>query len=483
MRLNVWLFWVAAALVATGCDGCGHSSSGDAGPVDAGPLGPLEQATGVGWTLFTTGAYGAPIQLVPNDPPPPTIMGSTTAVQAAETFLQTYGDLLGIGNFASELSLVFTPVPDQSGLTWVSFQQAENGVAVYQGRILVAFDTNGSVGLVWSGYVPGLQGLSVTPAQTQAEALAAAEADLESQQADAGVDAGAAAVTGSSTPELAIYPRASSSNLAFYVQVASALGEANYWIDAQTGAVIYSEDALETVLPTLGTIPNPNATAAPGISGVGSRFDTKTFTAGETSAYYYMQQQIPPKGTWLWVQLVAGDVVNGQVSFSALPGADDTSSEVSAANNGTTSPLWSANTPTPGVAVDAYAWVYAAEQWYQEPPRSWASVDNNGVTIPIFQFSFGNDNAGWDTQGQGFKVFPPLNLPNPPTVALDVMGHEYTHGVIDHTLRLPVSAINEGLADEFGQYVEADFDVPASDYVSNAGTLGEGVVGSQGIPS
>jgi Zn-dependent metalloprotease len=472
MRLYASGLFVLAALVATGCDGCGHSTSKDAGAnagVDAGPLGPLAQATGVGWTLFTDGTYGGALELVPNDPPPPTFTGTTTAVQAAQTFLQSWGSLLGIGSF-SELSLVCQPVPDISGLTWVSFQQAENGVPVYQGRVLVAFDTNGSVGLVSSGYVPGLQTLSVTPAQTPAQAVAAAQADIESQQGDAGADAGVGDFVAASTPVLAIYPGASSSDLAYRVQVTYSIAEGDYWIDAQTGAVLFADDPRETftAVPTLGTVPNPGPGSAVTDTGTGSYPDTKQFTAFRTPGFDYLQQQIPESDAVLSVQMIASLVL-------PLAGVDPSSSEVSlVASN---QPNWSqigAGYPPKGESVDAYVYALDAEQWFQTR-YGWDSFDNAGADLVVVEDALPTsqnvDNALWDPPYNAMFVFQTLQYNMPPTVALDVVGHEYTHAVIEYTLGLPTGPMNEALADEFGQYIEYANSTP---YTSSPATIGEG---------
>ena len=51
-------------------------------------------------------------------------------------------------------------------------------------------------------------------------------------------------------------------------------------------------------LPALGTIPSkdPAGTQVPGVASVGSWSDTKQLTVFQTSAFDYMQQQIPDAG-------------------------------------------------------------------------------------------------------------------------------------------------------------------------------------------
>ncbi|GBD91209.1 bacillolysin precursor [bacterium BMS3Abin04] len=106
------------------------------------------------------------------------------------------------------------------------------------------------------------------------------------------------------------------------------------------------------------------------------------------------------------------------------------------------------------------------------------AIDNKGSTIIsiIHVTNQGQpmDNAYWNTKvmayGDGNTDFLPL------AGALDVTGHEMTHGVIDHTVNLEYKfqsgALNESLADVFGAMIDRD------DWL-----LGEDIVKSSAFPS
>ena len=86
----------------------------------------------------------------------------------------------------------------------------------------------------------------------------------------------------------------------------------------------------------------------------------------------------------------------------------------------------------------------------------------------------GMDNAYWNGEymgyGNGGQAFKPL------AIALDIAGHEMTHGVIENTARLEYrnqsGALNESFADIFGALIDR------YDW-----TLGEDVVKSSVFPS
>lgn len=89
-----------------------------------------------------------------------------------------------------------------------------------------------------------------------------------------------------------------------------------------------------------------------------------------------------------------------------------------------------------------------------------------------------DQNAAWDKSGKRFLfgTGETDNL-NHFTSAVDVIGHEYTHAVIDTTTQLEAigqsGALNEHLADVFGQYIQVKTGKGANDFL-----LGETVLGN-----
>lgn len=92
------------------------------------------------------------------------------------------------------------------------------------------------------------------------------------------------------------------------------------------------------------------------------------------------------------------------------------------------------------------------------------SIDGNGLRLDsTVHYQVGYDNAFWNGQqmvyGDGDENLPPdQQLFNRFTIAIDVIGHELTHGVTQYEARLVYynqpGALNESLSDVFGSLVK-----------------------------
>lgn len=92
------------------------------------------------------------------------------------------------------------------------------------------------------------------------------------------------------------------------------------------------------------------------------------------------------------------------------------------------------------------------------------SVDGNGLRLDsTVHYDMNYDNAFWNGQqmvyGDGDEKLPPAQqLFNRFTIALDVIGHELTHGVTQYTANLNYQdqsgALNESISDVFGSLVK-----------------------------
>ncbi|MDL1940754.1 peptidase M4 family protein [Chloroflexi bacterium CFX2] len=92
------------------------------------------------------------------------------------------------------------------------------------------------------------------------------------------------------------------------------------------------------------------------------------------------------------------------------------------------------------------------------------SIDNNGLKLnSTVHYQKGYDNAFWDGEqmvyGDGDEDLPPAErLFNRFTKALDVIGHELTHGVTQYEANLNYyaqpGALNESMSDVFGSLVK-----------------------------
>ncbi len=106
------------------------------------------------------------------------------------------------------------------------------------------------------------------------------------------------------------------------------------------------------------------------------------------------------------------------------------------------------------VALDAH---YCASRFHDLllDKYQWNGLGNNGEELSSIVHIGAIINAFWDGESAWFGDG---NCNNGPLTTLEVVGHEFTHGVIDYTSNLIYSnesgAINESLADVFGKMLE-----------------------------
>lgn len=118
------------------------------------------------------------------------------------------------------------------------------------------------------------------------------------------------------------------------------------------------------------------------------------------------------------------------------------------------------------------------------------SIDNNGMRLDsTVHYQKGYDNAFWDGEqmvyGDGDENLP-INerLFNRFTIAIDVIGHELTHGVTQYEAKLTYSqqpgALNESMSDVFGSLVKQytlGQTADQADWIIGAGLLTSNVNG------
>jgi len=132
-----------------------------------------------------------------------------------------------------------------------------------------------------------------------------------------------------------------------------------------------------------------------------------------------------------------------------------------------------------GVTYDLYNAVYQRN-----------SIDGNGMRLDsTVHFQKGYDNAFWNGEqmvyGDGDENLPPEErLFNRFTIAIDVIGHELTHGVTQFEAKLVYSqqpgALNESMSDVFGSLVkqyQLKQTAAQADWIIGAGLLTKNVNG------
>jgi len=204
------------------------------------------------------------------------------------------------------------------------------------------------------------------------------------------------------------------------------VGRRLYFIDAQTGKVLGTREVMHTV--------NATGTAVTAYSG------TQSITTDQVSTTSYRLRETG-RGNGIQTYNLATST-----NYSAATDFTD------ADNN------WNnVNATWDQYATDAH---WGAEKTYDYYKNTYGrnSINNAGFAILSYvHYSVGYFNAFWDgtrmTYGDGGSTDG-----NKPLTAIDVCGHEITHGLTSYTANLTYSnesgAMNEGFSDIFGTAIE-----------------------------
>ncbi len=184
-------------------------------------------------------------------------------------------------------------------------------------------------------------------------------------------------------------------------------------------------------------------------------------------------------------ELVLVDALNGAVAL-AFNQVDTAKNRLTyTANNGTTRPgtlVCNESDPncTAGDADAKNAHIYAGDTYdFYMSNHGRDSIDNAGMTlISTVHYGVNYQNAFWDgaqmTYGDGFSQ------------ADDVVGHELTHGVTEHTSGLyyyyQSGAINESFSDVWGEFIDLT-DGSGTDTAAVRWLMGEDIPGIGAIRS
>jgi len=183
----------------------------------------------------------------------------------------------------------------------------------------------------------------------------------------------------------------------------------------------------------------------------------------------------PAQRQWAVRTLVATEQFRGQrLAYTDLPAIVTRAAAMGKqriiynADNGSTLPgrqvRAEGDPPTGDAAVDeAYAGAGVTYDLFQEI-YSRNSIDGNGMRLDsTVHYQQGYDNAFWNGQqmvyGDGDENLPEAErLFNRFTIAIDIIGHELTHGVTQFEAKLVYrdqpGALNESMSDVFGSLVK-----------------------------
>ena len=363
--------------------------------------------------------------------------GSDSQLTTARTFLHTYCDLLRLEDPNAELVLVHRHT-DELGRTHLRFRQQYQGVPVWPADIIVHLSPEGYVDVVNGAFVPTPKELSTIPVINETTAVEYARTALP--------DGAEAEVT---TSELIIYaPGDTPPRLAWKLELA--IDVTAHWvvvIDAVNG------DELTTYSQIMHDHVDQHIVANDVEDLFGDPRDLHVWQEDENLFWMIDTSKL------MFVPNLGINSERGVIRIldaeNEPPLPEDISEgieiprSIEVANSQQQDEGWD-----PNAVSAAYNLSEVYDYYLEQHERN--SFDGRGASITaIVRFSQDFANAFWH---------PGLNLlafgdALPFAGALDVVGHELTHGVITHSANLVYQdqpgALNEAFADIFGEMIEA----------------------------
>jgi bacillolysin/thermolysin len=406
-------FHVLAPLLvfATACQPQSGDTA-DAEPQD--PLAQLEADTGTTWLVRWQPDFHTPAFLEGRTPP----LANTPsdAKRAGREFLLKYAALFKLDGPDDQLYAEEAET-DELGMTHARFQQKKAGVKVHGAELVAHFDVDGSLLRVNGRAVP-VADAPGDPQLSADQARVAAIADARALRP--GVDAGAFS---SKAPELVVLPLAPDQlKLAWRVEASTEdpAGpiELETFVDAATGDILAHEDQLDTAVDATGT----------GVFG-----DTKKLDVVEKRGTYWLED----------------DARGSLKTYSARGKAKPPGSEVHSKDPSS----WDTEGPAAGAAVDGHVYAGVAYDYFAQAHNR-AGWTGKGVgPHVVVHYGDAYANAFFDGKELVFGDGDGTTL-GPTAGALDVVAHEFTHGITAHTAKLGHAheggALNEAVSDIFG---------------------------------
>lgn len=323
--------------------------------------------------------------------------------------LRRHGEAAGVRDPEAELTLL-TAKQDDLGLTHVRLDQVHKGVPVFGGQIITHLD-GVNVRSVTGRAFQGARGVDTTPALTAAQAIEAARAAL----GDGG------GIAKEPQAKLVILPArdgSSGATLTYQVQIFvehtdKAPERHEYFVDATSGAILFHYNSI------------PTGTGYSLFSG--NQYIPTTGTWGN----YYMQS--PTHGYSYTYDYPYGTTFRDY---------DD---------------VWGNNTVYNRQTVGVDAHFAMTRTWDYFQTRHARCGMNNGCAQTASAVHYGTKVANAFYSG-GRMYFGDGDGSTTPWVSVDVVAHEFTHGVTEYASGLQYfdesGAANESFSDIFGTAVE-----------------------------
>ncbi|MEE2777689.1 MAG: M4 family metallopeptidase [Acidobacteriota bacterium] len=359
----------------------------------------------------------------------------------ARRFLRENRKLFALDDPDAELSLV-REEKDRLGRTHVRFTQRYAGLEVWPAGLTIHLDPQGDVDLMNGAYVATPRGLGIEPQLSAEEAAQKARAHFE-----------AATDTPISDPELIVYaPGDRPPRLGWRLAVHKSIRfDMLVVVDAEDGAILTSFNRTQTQnvvgsgVDLLGQTRTLNVWSENGL-----------FYLTDTSKQMFDPASNPPRADTSRGAILIQDAVNQPPDNAEIP------PNIAIVQSTSATSEWLAD----GVSA-AFGLSKVYDYFLTAHGRD--SLDGNGGNIlAVVRFGQNYENAFF---------LPTLNLmafgtAKPYAAALDIVGHELSHGVTSTTSDLiyrdQPGALNESMSDIFGEMVESFESGQAPDWLNGS---------------
>jgi len=325
---------------------------------------------------------------------------------------------------------------DDNGDSHVRFDKRYQGLRVLGGDFVSHQNGDGTLRELSSASTASLKGLSMKPSINAASATVLAESAFTGQRSG-----------GAASAELVVFARGEKPVLAYEVVLEGVKADGtpsvlHVVVNALTGSVLETADEIETAATTS--------------TGNSLYVGAVSLATNSISTGYEMRD--PSRGNGFYTLNLANGTSGGSVFTSTT----------SSFGNGTSSNAASAG-------VDAHYGIQKTYDYYKNVHGRNGIDGAGGTGYNRVHYSSRYNNAFWSdscfcmTYGDGDgTTFTPLT-------AIDVAGHEMTHGVTSRTARLVYSGesggLNEATSDIFGSMVEY--------YAASASDPGDYLIGEK----
>ncbi|MGE5679314.1 MAG: M4 family metallopeptidase [Bacillota bacterium] len=359
-----------------------------------------------------------------------TLPGYSSGRDKAESgiiFLTENTELFGIQKPSEEL-FATSSFTDELSMTHVKYLQKHNGIRICSSELIIHFNPDGSIESVNGNYLPTIE-IDIKPAITSESAIFLAKSGLSGYRPV------------NEESELVIYLKNNLPVLAYEVRLPSkARPRMRVYINAQSGEIIKKDDGLRYDGAAKGT----------GVGLDGKSVSLNSFYSG--GKYYLIDATLamfkPP------IDSLSGVISTYDAQNDTSEGGYQKTYLVSDPNNDNN---FNDNQRLRS-AVSAHVYSRTVYEFYRTRFNR-NSFDGSGKTITnVVHYLENYNNAFWNgaflTYGDGDgKAFSNL------AGSLDVIAHEITHAVTEHTANLyyelQSGALNESISDVFASLIDS----------------------------